>query len=192
MDHQRFVLKLLQSPMPIIVCLRAKQKSTQTKGTEEMAENGIIQRNQVGKTVIIKDDFTSPIQNEHFISEMMVYMELHKDHTVSVIKHSHPTLRECFPKDKAEPIGIKHGELLAKWCANTGAVTAIPKPKAATEKTRAWMLDQLKDIHVKMQAYGIDKAIIEPNQSLEEWPLGKVPMNILTLKELRTAIENHK
>ena len=54
------------------------------------------------------------------------------------------------------------------------------------------MLEQLRDVHVQMLAYGIDKAIIMPTESLEEWPLSKVPMTSAALKTLRTEIENHK
>jgi len=179
MDHQRFVLKLLQSPLAIIVCLRAKQKSTQTKGTEEMAQAGIIQRAQVGKTVIIKDDFTSPIQNEHFISEMMVYMEIHRDHTVSVIKHSHPTLRECFPKDKTTPITIEHGQALARWCASPGGAPE-PKPKAATElaKLKKELWDITKAIHngdkARLEQHCWDENLMSDTESLETLTVSRI------------------
>lgn len=64
-------------------------------------------------------------------------------------------------------------------------------PARATVKTRQWMLDNLKDVHPRMLTYGIDKAIIEPNQSLEDWPLEHVPCTPAELKELRKKIESH-
>lgn len=66
-----------------------------------------------------------------------------------------------------------------------------PGPKQATDKTRQWMLDQLKPLHVKLQAYAIDKAWIEPNMSLEEIPLDKVPTSPHALESLRKDVEAH-
>lgn len=118
MEHARFVLKLLQSPLPWIVCLRAKHKSRQTKD----------ERN---KTVIIKDDFTTPIQADDFIFEMTVHGEIMADHSFRLTKCSHPALKECFP-DK-QSISQVHGEALARWCAAPGAKPlAQPTTQAPT------------------------------------------------------------
>lgn len=71
------------------------------------------------------------------------------------------------------------------------ATTAeVAKPAAATEKTRAWMLSQL-------EAYGDDcvleyareKAILLPNEGLQDWPLEQVPTSKDGLRELMWAIE---
>jgi hypothetical protein len=120
MEHAKFMARLLQSSCPIILCLRAKYKSRQVKGTQEMLDAGAIQRNQVGKNVVIKDEFTSPIQAEDFIFEMTAHAEILHDHSIRLTKCSHPSLRDCFPKDG--PITIQHGELLAKWCSAGGKV----------------------------------------------------------------------
>lgn len=64
--------------------------------------------------------------------------------------------------------------------------------KVATDTTRVWFLEQTKDIHVKLKAYGIDLAIIMPNQSLEEWPLDRVPTSKAELNALRKEVEAHK
>lgn len=130
MEHQKFVLKLLQSPLAIIVCLRAKQKSKQVKGTQEMADGGLIEARMIGKTCVVKDRFASPIQAEDFIFEMMAYMEVMKDHSVCVIKHSHPSLRQCFPEDFKAPISIEHGKKLAAWCASAGSPVGVSGPAA--------------------------------------------------------------
>lgn len=194
MSHSKFMLKLLQSPLPIIVCLRAKYKSQQTKGTKEMADAGMIEQRQIGKTVVVKDHFTSPIQDENFIFEMTAHFEILKDHSIVLTKCSHPMLRDCFPKDRTEPISIKHGELLAKWCSSGGSPTPkSEQPKTiATAKTLQWMLEQLKDIHAKMQIYAIDKGIIMPDQGLEDWPLSQVPTDKTSLAQLRKLIEAHQ
>ncbi len=170
-EHAKFVQRLLRTKIPFIVCLRAKYKSRQTKDDK-------------GKTIIVKDETTSPIQAEDFIFEATCHAEILQNHTTILTKCSHPNLRDCFPKDKSAPITTAHGESIARWCAGATA-------KTATAKTREWMLDQLKDVHVKMQAFGIDKGIIMPDEGLESWPLGKVPMSSSALKQLRKEIEAH-
>lgn len=125
LEHAKFMLRLLQSSVPWIVCLRAKYKSRQTKVD--------------GKTQIIKDEATSPIHDEAFIYEMTVHFEILQNHTIIVTKASHPELRKCFPTDKSEPISIKHGELLAKWCSNpSGATTNDPQSEIKTLAAELW------------------------------------------------------
>lgn len=135
LEHAKMVQRLLRSKLPVIVCVRAKYKSRQVKVD--------------GKTQIIKDEATSPIQAEDFIFEMTAHMEVLQNHTIIVTKASHPTLRECFPADKSEPIGIKHGELLAKWCATPGQSPAAKTTTAATGdlkklKKELWELTKAK------------------------------------------------
>lgn len=178
-EHAKFVQRLLRTKIPFIVCLRAKYKSRQKKDDK-------------GKTIIVKDETTSPIQAEDFIFEATCHAEILPNHSIVVTKCSHPALRDCFPKDQTEPIAIKHGAALAKWCASAGSPAVEKVPKVATEKTRQWMLEQLKDIHVKMQAFAIDKRIILPTEGLDSWPLEQVPMSTAALKELRTKIEQHR
>jgi AAA domain len=179
LEHAKFMLRMLQSSIPWIVCLRAKYKSRQTKVD--------------GKTQIVKDEATSPIQAEDFIFEMTCHMEILQNHTPIVTKCSHPALRACFPEDKKEPIAIKHGELLAAWCSNpSGSKSQQSSKKAATETTRTWMLEQLKSLHVKMQQYAIDKGLIMPNEGLESWPLSKVPTERTGLNALKAEIEAHQ
>lgn len=62
--------------------------------------------------------------------------------------------------------------------------------KVATEVTRKWFLEQTKDIHVKLQTYGIDAAIIMPDQGLEDWPLASVPTSKSELAELKKKVES--
>lgn len=112
LEHAKFMLRMLQSSIPWIVCLRAKYKSRQTK--------------QDGKTVIVKDEATSPIQNEEFIYEMTAHFEILQNHTIILTKCSHPELKKCFPADKSEPLSIKHGELIAAWCNNPSGSKPTP------------------------------------------------------------------
>ena len=100
LEHNKMLRRMLQSPLPMIVCMRAKHKSRQVK------ENG--------KTVIVKDEFTSPIQSEDFIFEMTTHGEIMPDHSYRLTKPVHPSLDTCFPV--LEPITIATGEAIAKWC----------------------------------------------------------------------------
>lgn len=118
MEHAKFVLALLQSPLPVICCLRAKFKTRQAKID--------------GKTSIVKDDFTSPIQSDEFIFESTMHGEIMPDHSLRVTKCSHPELRKCFPDGK--PITVEHGERLAAWCAAPNGkrdCSPAPAPSAA-------------------------------------------------------------
>lgn len=112
MAHQKFMLTILQSKIPVICCLRAKYKSKQGKNP------------RTGKTEIIKDDHTSPIQDESFIYEMTIHAEILQDHTLRVTKLSHPGLRDIFKTGNM--ITIETGAELRKW--SDGAGTAQQNP----------------------------------------------------------------
>jgi hypothetical protein len=112
MAHQKFMLTILQSKIPVICCLRAKYKSKQGKNP------------RTGKTEIIKDEHTSPIQDESFIYEMTIHAEILQDHTLRVTKLSHPGLRDIFKS--GDMISIETGAALRRW--SDGAVTTQPKP----------------------------------------------------------------
>jgi hypothetical protein len=116
MEHAKFLQRLLRTRIPFIVCLRAKYKSRQIK--------------EGGKTVIVKDPATSPIQAEDFIFEATCHFEILQNHSIILTKCSHPTLRDCFPKDKTTPITVEHGQLLDRWCSLAGAGKAIATPEA--------------------------------------------------------------
>lgn len=121
MEHQKFVQRLLRAKIPWIVCLRAKYKTRQGKDDK-------------GKTVIIKDEVTSPIQAEDFIFEATCHAEILPNHTIILTKHSHPALKGCFPEDKKEPLTIAHGEKIAKWCLAGGSVA----PDVSALKAKLW------------------------------------------------------
>lgn len=128
-EHAKFVARLLRAKIPWIVCLRAKFKSRQKK--------------EGGRTVILKDEFTTPIQAEDFIFEMTVHGEIMPDHSFRLTKCSHPELAKCFPVDA--PVTVENGEALARWCAKgtVGADSDRPKQPTATTST-APTLDELK------------------------------------------------
>ncbi len=110
-EHAKFVQRLLRLKIPLIVCLRAKYKSRQIKNAQN-------------KTEIVKDETTSPIQAEDFIFEATAHFEILQNHSIVLTKCSHPSLRDCFPKDKTTPITPEHGQKLAAWCQAAGKPTA--------------------------------------------------------------------
>jgi len=66
MEHAKFMLTLLQSPIPWIVCLRAKYKSHQKKRFDESKGKEV--------TEIVRDEFLSPQQAEDFLYEMTAHL----------------------------------------------------------------------------------------------------------------------
>lgn len=135
--HAKFIQKLLRTKIPLIVCLRAKHKNRQKKDDR-------------GKTIIVKDDYTSPLQSEEFIFEATVHLEILPDHTIHVSKGGHPELRKCFPENRTRPITVDDGKRVAQWIAGggprlTGAQReSTPAPK--TEQQPAQPSDEAKQL----------------------------------------------
>lgn len=136
-EHAMFVQRLLRAKIPLIICLRAKYKTRQTKDDK-------------GKTVLIKDDVTSPIQAEDFIFEATCHFEILHDHSIRLTKCSHPALRACFPA--TGPITIAHGEALARWCAAPGGPGQRPEPA----NDRKSLLSELWKISKAVRGEGKD------------------------------------
>jgi hypothetical protein len=167
MEHAKMVLCLLQSTIPWIVCMRAKYKSRQTK-------------DQNGKTQIIKDEFTTPIQSEDFIYEMTFHAEILHDHGLHITKPGHPELRKCF--DESKPITVEMGAALARWSADPESPKNTPTPSIETLKQTLWkMTDRIHCVPPgcknknTMEAgakilnqYLIDEAIISDTETIHE------------------------
>jgi len=132
-EHQKFMLKLLQSPLPWIICLRAKFKTRQGKNAQ-------------GRTEIVKDEHTSPIQAEDFIFEMTCHGEVMPDHTFRLTKCSHPALRQAMPNN--ELTTIEHGKRLSQWCASPGG----PGPQA-NGNGKSELLSKLRDMTVSIHGW---------------------------------------
>jgi hypothetical protein len=116
-EHAKYVQRLLRIKIPIIICLRAKFKTRQGK-------------DEHGKTVIIKDDHVSPIAAEDFIFEATAHFQINPNHSIILTKCSHPSLRDCFPKDNTTPITIEHGNALRAWCSSAGSPAGVSAPSA--------------------------------------------------------------
>lgn len=176
MEHAKMMLRLLQSSIPWIVCLRAKYKSRQVKNN--------------GKTEIVKDEATSPIQADDFIFEMTAHAEILRDHTIILTKCSHPALKDCFPEDQKEPLSIKHGELIAKW-ASEGATSrpqkptkAAPAAEAIKAKAEIWKLAKVhfNDDIQDFKQYLWDEGILSDTESLEELPIDRLNNVLANIK----------
>lgn len=172
-EHAKFVQRLLRTKIPFIVCLRAKYKSRQTK-------------NEQGKTIIVKDEATSPIQAEDFIFEATCHFEILPNHSIIVTKCSHPSLRECFPKDKEGPITIQHGQALARWCASPG--TTLAKPDDLKKlKQELWTVT--KAMHggetSKLEQYLWDENFMSDTESL-------ATLNATQISEIISRIKGSK
>lgn len=174
LEHAKMVQLLLRCPVPVVCCIRAKYKTRQIK-------------DEKGKTAIVKDNVTSPIQDEAFIYELTAHAEILPDHSINLTKASHPDLRKCFPEKG--PITIEHGKLLAQWCANPGGnksagSTAVKSSKPVSEldalKLQLWNLT--KEAHggdkARFRQYLVDEAFIDPD----------VPPEDLTASDLRAVI----
>lgn len=153
-EHAKLVQFILRSPVPLICCIRAKYKTRQKKDDK-------------GKTVIVKDEVTSPIQAEDFIFESTCHFEILPDHSINLTKCSHPSLRECFPEKG--PIAIKHGELLSQWCQAPGK-----SPTAASTTSAA--ADPLKLFRERLWATckpfrGTEKSWVQAEAQMIEWKI---------------------
>lgn len=159
-EHSKFVAALMRSTVPLVVCLRAKYKTKQRKDDR-------------GKTQIVKDDYTSPIQAEDFIFEATCHGEIMPDHSLRLTKWSHPKLKSCFPEE-GKPVEIKHGEAIAAWCGNVSE-PAKPKPiepsagpDLAILKKKLW--DATKDKHFgdvgALEQFLWDEGFIDTTENL--------------------------
>lgn len=105
MEHQRLVLRLLQTPLFVICCLRAKYKSRQVKTDR-------------GKTEIVRDEHATAIQDEGFLFELTVNAELQRDNTMHITKTS-PGLERVFVN--GQKINLDTGRALAEWARGGSA-----------------------------------------------------------------------
>lgn len=180
MEHARFVLKLLQSSIPWVICLRAKYKTRQGK--------------EAGKTVIVKDDFPTPIQDEGFIYEATVHGLIDHEHRFIMRKCSHPALEQCMPNNS--PMKIEHGERLYKWCASAGGVkngnghdknALLSELRAVTEKIHGWRKGmspaEWAEMRPKLEQWMWDENILTDTENLGELDTNRLAEVLTKTKE---------
>lgn len=164
MEHAKMVQFMLRSPVPLVCCIRAKYKTRQKKGTEEMAASGEIHRDQIGKTIIVKDATTSPIQAEDFIFEATAHAEILQDHSIILTKCSHPSLRGCFP-DKG-PITVEHGKKIAAWCAAPGKA---PEQSGELKSLKRQLWNATRPVHKCEEGLKDKDALAIGVRTLNQW-----------------------
>lgn len=178
LEHAKFVQRLLRTRIPFIICLRAKHKSRQVK-------------NERGKTEIVKDDFTSPIQAEDFIFEATAHFEIMPDHTIRLSKCSHPALRDCFPGDFKQPLTIQHGEAIARWARMDSLSAPQKETPSATEtalnklKSNLWksVKTRFEDNFDAFQQHLWDEGIIADTETLAGLSLDRLQKVAERMKE---------
>lgn len=164
MEHAKLLGRILRTKAHVICCIRAKYKTRQKNDPN------------TGKKIVVKDEVTSPIQAEDFIFEMIVHAEILPSHK-AVITKAHGELFALLPKTQEEAFTVQHGANLAKWCLGGKATASTDtKPTGATEEQRTRMVSQLcaKFGLEGVMEYAIAKGIIQPNETLDKWPLAQV------------------
>jgi hypothetical protein len=117
-EHGKFfMLRLMQTPIPlVIVCMRAKYPMEQ-KGSEW-----------------IRSTKLEPKQSEDILSEMFVHGWIDAEHRLHVTKYTLPELADVIRDN--EPITIESGQRLAAWAKGT------PSPRVAVQSSTAPAEDQ--------------------------------------------------
>lgn len=168
LEHAKWINRLLRSKIPWIVCLRAKYKTRQKKID--------------GKTVIVKDDVTSPIQSEDFIFEATCHMEILPNHTIILTKEGHPELKTCFPADRITPITVQTGQCIGRWCANAGATS--PKTETDTKELKKSLWSMLKPVRGSDSTWAVAESWLRVSNLLKD---GET-VNNLNAAQLQTIL----
>lgn len=180
--HNRFVQKLLRAPVPIILCFRGKDKVQMGKDDS-------------GKTTIIQPEHSSPIQDSGLIYEMLIAGETLNvtdeaggEGRFRITKYTHPDLLHCLPAN-GEQIGIRHGEMIAAWCANPGAQKGEDKPKTPTQELRLIMHQAGQDVRA-FEQWAITNGILADTETLKGMHADRI-IEVLsaTKKEIESIME---
>lgn len=117
-DHQRhFMLRLMQTPIPlVIVCMRAKYPMQQLPN-KEWARSQTLE----------------PKQADDILFEMFVHGWIDQAHNLHVTKYTLPELASVIEDGK--PISIDTGRALAAWAKGGKAVTQQATPAAADDSS---------------------------------------------------------
>lgn len=168
--YNQWFQNVLRTPIPLIVCLRGQEKTHMDKD-----------RN--GKTVVVTDEFSTPIFDSRFIFDLICNLELvqveGKPGCAIVRKHSHPDILKCLP-EHGEQISEKHGTALAAWChgkpKSQPAINPTTTPSAPEQnetgplKKRLWTIT--KSIHQNspeaLEQYLWDEGIIMDTERMAD------------------------
>lgn len=184
MQAKRMIQRILRSKFPVLCCLRGHEK------TQIRKENN--------KTVVERDDFTTPIMDPNFIFEMLCNVECYAKDAEGgyaiIRKITHPGAGACLPKNH-ERLTIAHGTALAQWCANPGGSKTVNPPAKVSADPKKELLNQLRDATTEI--HGWTKAL-----GVTGWQYGKPKLqtwltdecgfdtliDAMTVEELRQAL----
>lgn len=117
-EHKYLIQKLMRCKAHVIVCCRAQYKSRQVD-KKDYAKFGITSG---ANTTIIRDEYQSPIQEERFIFEMTLHLQMSNQHPgVPIITKCPDMLLSAFVE--GQPITVQTGERMAQFY-NQGAPTS--------------------------------------------------------------------
>lgn len=112
---KNFVLRLMQTPIPLVVmCMRAKYPMEQIKGSEWT-----------------RSKVLEPIQADNILSEMFVHGWIDASHRFNGTKYTLPELANVIRS--GEPISIESGRALAQWAAGSSPSPALASRQQAAE-----------------------------------------------------------
>lgn len=131
-EHNELIDKMMRAPFHIIVCARAKYDSHQID-QKDYAKYGITSK---AKTTVIRDDFQSPIQEERFIFEMTVHLQMQNTNPgVPIITKCPDMLLGAFTR--GEPITVQTGERMKAWYDQGAPTSAANEALFAAGRTEA-------------------------------------------------------
>lgn len=143
-EHKHLIQKLMRCKAHVIVCCRAQYKSRQID-KKDYAKYGITAN---ANTTIIRDEYQSPIQEERFIFEMTVHLQMSNQAPgVPIITKCPDMLLGAFTA--GGPITVQTGERMALFynqgaptSAADGALFAAGRAEAerGTEFYSAWFI----------------------------------------------------
>lgn len=178
-EHKHLIQKLMRCKCHVIICLRAQYKSRQID-QKDYAKYGIDSRT---KTTVLRDEYQSPIQEERFIFEMTVHLQMsNKTPGVPIITKCPEMLLPAFRPN--EPITVQTGERMRAWydqgapeSPETAALFAAGRAEAerGTEFYSAWfiplpasskreLVNAGEHDRNKKRAAEIDAATLEPDE----------------------------
>lgn len=126
--HKKLIQRMMRSSAHIIVCLRAQYKSRQID-KKDWAKYGIDQ-NTRGNSVVIRDEYQSPIQDANFIFEMTVHLYFsNKNPGVPIVTKCPDMLLDAFEPDRmiSTATGAKVAAFYEAGAPSNSATAALIK-----------------------------------------------------------------
>lgn len=178
--HNKFVLKLTRSKVPVIACFRAKDK--------------VVMEKEEGKKTKIETDEDAPVQRKDLIHEMTVVfaMEARQD------GGGYFTLRKRGPESLArvilgvgDRITAAHGEAIVKWCQDGQAPgqqqSTLKSAVSSIKLIKKQLWDLTADVHqgnkAGLEQWLIDETILSDTETLEELPETRLAEVLAKAKE---------